>query len=74
MLIRDVMVRNPVTINQDQNVLDAKRILDENKISSLPVLNKNDELAGIITRNDLLKVFPSQATTLDVYEIAKTWK
>ena len=70
MLIRDVMVRNPVTISQDANVLEAKRVLEEKKISSLPVLNKNDELCGIVTRNDLLKVFPSQATTLDVYEIA----
>lgn len=70
MLIRDVMVRNPVTVSQDLNVLEAKRLLEENKISSLPVLDKNDELVGVLTRNDLLKVFPSQATTLDVYEIA----
>ncbi|MBO4403996.1 MAG: CBS domain-containing protein [Treponema sp.] len=70
MLIRDVMVRNPITVKQEMSVVDAKRVLQANKISSVPVMNKNDELVGIITRNDLLKIFPSEATTLDVYEIA----
>ncbi len=70
MLIKDVMVRNPVTVRQDVSVVEVKRVLEENKISSVPVMNKDDELVGVITRNDLLKVFPSQATTLDVFEIA----
>ena len=70
MLIRDVMVRNPITVKQEMSVVDAKRVLQANKISSVPVMDRNDELVGVITRNDLLKVFPSEATTLDVFEIA----
>ena len=33
MLIKDVMVRNPVTVRQDVSVVDVKRVLEENKIS-----------------------------------------
>ena len=38
-------------------------------ISKLPVMDKEDKLVGIITKNDLAKAGPSQATTLDMYEI-----
>jgi acetoin utilization protein AcuB len=44
--------------------------MDREKIGHVPVLNKNNELAGLITKADLLKAGPSSATSLDVYEIS----
>ncbi|WP_461248996.1 CBS domain-containing protein, partial [Treponema sp. R6D11] len=44
--------------------------MDKEKISHIPVLNKSNEIVGLITRSDLLKAGPSPATSLDMYEIS----
>jgi acetoin utilization protein AcuB len=44
--------------------------MDKEKISHLPVLDKNSHLVGIATKKDMLKAGPSPATSLDVYEIS----
>ena len=69
MLVKDVMTKNPVTVQSDVSVLEAKELFTKNKISKLPVLNKNGELVVIITKNDLNRASPSDASTLDVYEM-----
>jgi acetoin utilization protein AcuB len=43
--------------------------MQREKISRLPVLDKDQNLVGIITQKDLLKASPSIATTLDAYEV-----
>lgn len=70
MIIRDVMTKNPICVTESTSVTEAKRIMTENKISKLPVLNSSKKLVGIITKNDIVKVSPSEATTLDMYEIS----
>jgi acetoin utilization protein AcuB len=44
--------------------------MDKERIGHLPVLDKANELAGLLTRADMLKAGPSHATSLDVYEIS----
>lgn len=51
MRIKDVMARNPLTVDVDTLVLDAQKLMRENKIRRLPVLNKG-KLAGIATESD----------------------
>lgn len=69
MLVKDVMTKNPISVKPDMSVLEAKEIMNKNKINKLPVLDKNGSLVGIITRNDLVKASPSEATTLDMFEL-----
>jgi acetoin utilization protein AcuB len=64
------MTRNPIFTHPELSLSDARSLMDKEKISHLPVLNKNNELIGLITREDLLKAGPSSATTLDMYEIS----
>jgi acetoin utilization protein AcuB len=64
------MTRNPVFIHPDFSLSDARSLMDGERISHLPVLDKHNAIAGIITRKDLLKAGPSPATSLDVYEIS----
>jgi len=64
------MKRNPVFINPELSLTDARSIMDREKIGHLPVLNKNKELVGLISRVDLIKAGPSPATSLDMYEIS----
>ncbi|MCR4790294.1 MAG: CBS domain-containing protein [Treponemataceae bacterium] len=70
MLVKDVMTKNPITVNPDLSVMKVKELMDKNQVGKIPVLDKNGELVGIITRNDLIKVAPSNASSLDMYEMS----
>ncbi len=52
MTVGEVMVKNPLTVSPRTTIEEAALLLRENKIGSLPVLDK-DELVGIITATDI---------------------
>ena len=54
MQIKNLMSTTLITIDKDQNLSDALKLLRKNKISRLPVLN-NKELVGIISERDIAK-------------------
>jgi acetoin utilization protein AcuB len=68
MLVEHWMNRNPVTVEADDSMLDAMKILKERNIRHLPVLRKG-KLVGIVTDRDLKKASPSDATTLEAHEL-----
>ena len=68
MRIKDVMTRNPVTADSETLVLDAQKLMKENNIRRLPVVDKG-KLVGIVTKHDLLEAAPSPATSLSVFEL-----
>jgi acetoin utilization protein AcuB len=68
MRIRDVMTKNLITVDSESLVLDAQRIMRENNIRRLPVVDKG-KLVGIVTQHDLLQASPSPATSLSIHEL-----
>ena len=68
MRIRDIMTKNPLTVDSETLVLDAQKIMKESNIRRLPVVDKG-KLVGIITNHDLLAAAPSPATSLSIYEL-----
>jgi acetoin utilization protein AcuB len=68
MRIRDVMTKNPITIDSETLVVDAQRIMKENNIRRLPIVDKG-KLVGIVTKHDLLEASPSPATSLSIHEL-----
>lgn len=68
MFVKDRMTLNPVTTTETTPVLEAGEIMRKNNFARLPVL-RDGKLVGIITRDDLLKVSPSSASTLSVWEL-----
>ena len=68
MRIKDVMTRNPVTADSETLVLDAQKIMKENNIRRLPIVDKG-KLVGMVTKHDLLEASPSPATSLSVFEL-----
>jgi len=52
--VADVMTRNPETVRASDAVLRAVRIFRERRYGALPVLNKDGELVGILSAQDLL--------------------
>ncbi|MCL5734613.1 MAG: CBS domain-containing protein, partial [Actinobacteria bacterium] len=69
MLVRDRMSRNPITTYPAASVPDALQVMRGSKVRQLPVLNDKGQLVGIVSLEDLLKVSPSPATSLSVYEL-----
>lgn len=69
MLVRELMTRDPVTIDHTTSVPDALRLMREKKVRRLPVLDHHNKLVGIVSDKDLLYASPSPATTLAVWEI-----
>lgn len=51
-----IMTREVITINEDTLIEEAARIMADNKIGGLPVVN-GGKVVGIITETDLFKVF-----------------
>ncbi|NPA58490.1 MAG: CBS domain-containing protein [Aquificae bacterium] len=53
--VKDVMEREVITIHPDATVLYASKFMQENRISALPVVDKERHLIGMISSNDLIK-------------------
>ena len=68
MLIKEWMSRSVITIDSESSLNDAAKLFRTRVISMLPVL-KNKKLVGIITDGDVKKAMPSDATSLDKFEI-----
>ncbi len=68
MRMRDVMTKNPITVDSETPIGEAKRIMKEKNIRRLPVVDKG-KLVGMITERMILEASPSPATTLSIYEV-----
>ena len=55
MQVKDVMTRNVISVGSDESVLTAARLMLKNRISGLPVLDREGELVGIVTEGDFLR-------------------
>lgn len=53
MKVRSFMKKRVISISVDEDVYDAVRLMNKKNISRLPVV-KNNKLAGIITRSDIV--------------------
>jgi CBS domain-containing protein len=55
MRVKDVMTTNVICIGADEPVLKAARLMLQNRISGLPVIDNEGELVGIVTEGDFLR-------------------
>ena len=53
-LLKDIMVKDVVTIHPLDTVEDAARLLYKHKIGCLPVVTGKNKLVGIVTDGDIL--------------------
>lgn len=56
----DIMTKDIITVNQNDTVKDAAEVLSSNKFNSLPVVNDDNELVGIVTTKDLINYLLEQ--------------
>ena len=58
-LARDVMTKGLITIKFNQSLSDACKLILENNVSGLVVLDGNESIAGIISKTDIVKALAS---------------
>lgn len=47
------LIIDPITLHEDQLIADALKLMKENKIGGIPILNSGKKLVGILTNRDL---------------------
>jgi CBS domain-containing protein len=55
MQVRDVMTRNVISVKADESILSAARLMLQNRISGLAVLDASGALVGVVTEGDFLR-------------------
>jgi len=55
--VKSVMSKAPQTIHATDLVEDAARMMRDNDVGGLPVIDENDDLCGIITESDVFRLF-----------------
>ena len=55
MKVRDVMTKHVVTVHPDASVREVARILLNNRISAVPVVDSQRHLVGILSEGDLMR-------------------
>jgi CBS domain-containing protein len=51
---RDIMTSKVITVDENQSVKDLAKILADNKISGVPVLDSEGKIVGVVTESDLI--------------------
>lgn len=77
-MIRDITVdqwmSSPViTITPDTSISEAHQLMKDKQIRRLVVVNKHNQMVGIITLGDVREASPSDATTLSIWELNYLW-
>ncbi|MFH1090663.1 MAG: CBS and ACT domain-containing protein [Pseudomonadota bacterium] len=68
MKIKHWMTTNPVTVDPETLIIDARKMMREKHIRRLPVVKKG-KLVGIVTYRNIIEASPSSATSLSVHEL-----
>lgn len=69
MYVGRIMHTHLVTVPPDTSLRKAKEIIEEKQINHLLVVNKNEDLVGIVSDRDVRQSWASPATSLSVHEL-----
>ena len=69
MLVGERMSCPVITIQPDMPMLDALKLMQQEHVRRFPVVDKSGRLVGIVSEKDLLEASPSDATSLNIWEI-----
>lgn len=54
--IRELLTRNPVTVNAEDTLHEALELMSENRVTALPVINHKGHCSGIVSAFDLVEL------------------
>ncbi len=71
--VRDIMIKNPITIGPKASILEAMRLMRDHKIGCLPVV-KAGELIGLITEMEFVRISGRLIERISKHEATKDKK
>lgn len=71
MLVKERMSHPVITVKPDLPIMDALALMQKEHIRRFPVADKKGQLVGIVSKEDILHAAPSDATSLDVWEVTR---
>ena len=69
MLIANWMTKDVLTITPDRSMMKASKLMKDNAVSCVPIVDEDGAVVGIISDRDVKDASPSKATTLDMHEL-----
>ena len=69
--VRDVMTTRLVTVDPDQDLDEALRLMAQNQVRRLPVVEEDGKLIGIVAQADIAKHAPDEKTGEVVQQISQ---
>jgi acetoin utilization protein AcuB len=69
MRVKNRMTPSPIVAHPKTNYNDALRLMKQNHIRHLPIVNEKGNPVGIVTQTNMAHAAPSPVTTLNVFEI-----
>jgi CBS domain-containing protein len=58
--VKEAMSQKPITITPEKPLREAAQILHEHKIHRLPVLDRDGQVVGILTRGDVIRAMAAE--------------
>lgn len=65
-LLGDIMSREPLHVNEGDNLVEILNIMNCNSVGYIPVVSSENKLVGLITRSSLLSVLSEQFLEMEV--------
>ena len=69
MLVKERMSYPVITVHPDMPIMDALDLMKKEHIRRFPVIGKRGRLVGIVSKEDILHAAPSDASSLNVWEV-----
>jgi CBS domain-containing protein len=66
MLVKEIMTKNPITIDMNAAVREAAGVMKKNHIGGLPVMDR-DRLVGMVTDSDILALLETGRISDDLW-------
>jgi len=72
-LVKDWMTTPVITVKADTSISLAHKIMKDNGVRRLVVVDDKEQVVGIITIGDVREASPSDAVTLSIWELNYLW-
>jgi len=64
---RNIMTKEVIAISHNTSIREAEEILKKNKITGLPVIDKDGKMVGIVSEKHLLSIYDVKGEEVDQY-------
>lgn len=70
--LREIMTQQPITMPATGNIADAVDIIINRNIGGIPIIDAGEDLRGIVTERDVMRVLTTENSNLTVEDIMNT--